>query len=325
MLFLRSLVVVALGALSLAQTAPQNSAPSQQPAASGQAQTAAPATPPTPQTKPGADARQNSTNPEADRERSGADPLLDLPALPNRSESLVGGTVARLDRIRDRMALRPFGGGNMNIAFDIRTKIYRDGEPGTVHDIKPGSRVYVDTMLNGDQVFARSIRVQTHGNQGDAHGQVVAYDSEHQVLTLREQVAPQPVKLRVNQQTLVQVNGKPGSVSDIKPGALVAIRFESGADSRDVAREIRVLASPGTSFTFAGTVTFLDLRNRRMAIDNRTDNENYEILMESVPTAMLRDLRVGSDATVKAVFDGQNYQARSIDVAPRASKTDTQQ
>jgi hypothetical protein len=44
-----------------------------------------------------------------------------------------------------------------------------------------------------------------------------------------------------------------------------------------------------------------------------------------VPTAMLRDLRVGSDATVKAVFDGQNYQARSIDVAPRASKTDTQQ
>src|SRR5437763_2530973 len=83
MLFFRPLIVVALGAVSLAQTAPQNSGPGQQTAASGQTQTATPTTPATPQTKSGADARQNSPNPEAERERSGADPLLDLPALPN--------------------------------------------------------------------------------------------------------------------------------------------------------------------------------------------------------------------------------------------------
>jgi hypothetical protein len=244
--------------------------------------------------------------------------------LPNHPATLVGGTVAKLDRIRDRIALRPFGGGDMNIAFDMRTKIYRDGQPGTVHDLKPGSRVYVDTMLNGDQVFARTIRVQSGAGQGEARGQVVAFDRKHNVLTLREQVAPQPVKLRITPQTSVQVNGKPVAVAELQPGSLVAVRFESGNDKRDMAREIRVLASPGASFTFAGTVTFLDMRARRMAMDNRSDGENYEILVQSIPASMLRDLRVGTGAVVKAVFDGQNYQAREVEVTSPAAKN-TQQ
>lgn len=321
MLSSRFLAVLALGAMSLAQATSQSSGSSTPNPNAPQA--SEPSTPAR-QTKSGDQNGQSSSNPDAERERSGADPLLDLPPLPNNPATLVGGVVARLDRIRDRMALRPFGGGDMTIAFDSRTKIYRNGEPGTMHDIKPGSRVYVDTMLNGDQVFARSIRVQTGAGQGEARGQVLAYDRKHNVLTLREQVAPQPIKLRVSQQTAVQVNGKPASIAELQPGSLVAIRFESGNDKRDMAREIRVLATPGASFTFAGTVTFLDLRARRMAMDNRTDGENYEILIKSVPASMLRNLRVGSDATVKAVFDGQNYQARELEVTSPAAKNETQ-
>jgi hypothetical protein len=34
-------------------------------------------------------------------------------------------------------------------------------------------------------------------------------------------------------------------------------------------------------------------------------------------------VRVGSDATVKAVFDGQNYQARTIELANRAADSES--
>lgn len=310
--FSRLLAVLTLGGIVLAQSAqpPVSNTPAQPAAAPVQNAPAKVSDP----------SQSNRPASEAERERTGADPLLDLPPLPNHSASLVGGTVAKLDRIRDRMAVRPFGGGSMNIVFDMRTKIFRDNQPGTVHDLKPGSRVYVDTILNGEQVFARSIRVVTQAGQGDAHGQIVAYDAKHQTLTLREEVAPQPVKLRITPQTTIQMNGKPGSITDLQPGSLVVIHFQPGGDNRDVAQDVRVLASPGASFTFAGTVTFVDLRARRIAIDNRTDNQNYDILINSIPAATLRELKVGSDATVKAVFDGQNYQAQSLEVVPRTAQ-----
>lgn len=323
--FSRLFLVLTLTGVALSQTAVPGSsnAPSGQPssappAAQSPAQTNGQATQsPAPAPTPGAS--------DAERERSGADPLLDMPPLPNHSASLIGGTVAKLDRIRDRMAVRPFGGAAMNIAFDMRTKIFRDNQPGTVHDLKPGSRVYVDTILNGDQVFARSIRVITQAGQGDAHGQIVAYDARRQTLTLHEEVSPQPVKLRITPQTTIQTAGKPGSLSDLQPGSLVVVHFQPGGDNRDVAQAIRILASPGATFTFSGTVTFLDLRARRIAIDNRTDNQNYDISVDSVPTSMLRDLKVGSEATVTAVFDGHNYQAHSIEIARRAATQNSEQ
>src|SRR5436853_6563214 len=116
------------------------------------------------------------SNPEAERERSGSDTLLDLPALPESKVTLIGGTVAKLDPVRDRMALRPFGGGQMEIAFDMRTKIYRDGAVAGMRDLRPGHRAYVDTMLNGDQVFARTIRIDTRNTTGEARRQVVSHN-----------------------------------------------------------------------------------------------------------------------------------------------------
>src|SRR5438876_8083454 len=37
------------------------------------------------------------------------DPLLDVPPLPKGKVTLVGGTVADIDRIRDRVVTQPFG------------------------------------------------------------------------------------------------------------------------------------------------------------------------------------------------------------------------
>ncbi|HET7208017.1 MAG TPA: hypothetical protein VFI95_15680 [Terriglobales bacterium] len=254
------------------------------------------------------------SNPEAERERSGADPVLDLPPLPDGKLTLVGGTVAKLDPIRDRLALQPFGGREMNIVFDVRTKIFRNGAPARVSDIRPGNRVYVDTMLNGDQVFARSIRIETNANQGDARGQVVALDSRRGLLTLHEEVAPQPFKLHITPQTNILIAGRSAPASDLRPGALVVISFEPGSNSRDVARQIRVVANPGQRFLFSGKVTFLDMRAKRLAIANQTDHETYDIALDVIPAAYTRELRAGSEVTIGAVFDGKQYQAHTIDV-----------
>ena len=266
---------------------------------------------------PARPANQQKPSSDAEKERSGYDPLLDLPSLPNAKLTLLGGIVAKVDPIQDHLELRDFGGGKTDIVFDLRTKILRDGAPGSVKDIQSGRRVYVDTMLNGDRVFAKTIRVETGADQGDARGQVVSLDTGRGTLTLREEVAPRPFLFRLTPETAVMINGQRSSASQILPGALVTIKFAGGGD-QSMAREIRVLANPGENFTFVGKVTFLDLRLKRFAVANQSDNETYDLTLEKLGPDQIRGLKVGSAAVVKAVFDGKNYEARSIELTPTA-------
>lgn len=294
MSFSRFLAVLALAATACAQTASRPS--------------------PTAPQKP---------NPEAEKERSGYDPLLDLPPLPKGKLTLIGGTVTKIDPISDRLELRDFGGGKTSIVFDMRTKIVRNGGPGSVKDIRPGQRVYVDTMLKADQVFAKSIRLETTAAQGDARGQVVAVDTGRGILKLREEVAPEPFAFRLTPQTNVVMNGRQATASDVLPGALVTVKF-SGDTNGSVAREVHVLANPGQNFTFVGKVTFLDLRLKRFAIANQSDNETYDISLDQLARGQTSGLRVGADAVVKAVFNGKTYAAQSLEISP-ANKNEARQ
>jgi len=252
-------------------------------------------------------------NPEAEKERSRYDPLLDLPPLPPGKLTLMGGTVGKVNPITNRLELRDFGGGQTNIVFDQRTKILRNGMPARVKDIQPGHRVYVDTMLNGNQIFAKTIRLETTTDQGDARGQVVSVDAAHGMLKLREEVAPEPFQFRLTPQTAIMLKGRRANASEVLPGALVKINFAAGANG-SLVREIEVLANPGETFTFVGKITFLDLRLKRFAIANQSDHETYDITLDRVSRGQTRGLKVGSDTVVKAVFDGKNYQAQSIEI-----------
>jgi hypothetical protein len=253
-------------------------------------------------------------NGEAEKERSGYDPLLDLPPLPEGKLTLIGGTVSRVDPISDRVEVRNFGGGKTNVTFDLRTKILRNGVPGKVQDIQPGNRVYLDTMLKGDQVFARTIRVETANSQGDARGQVVAVDSRRGILKLREEVTPEPFQFHLTPETAILMNGRRAEASQLLPGALVTINF-SGGGTGNVAREVHVLANPGENFTFVGKITFLDFRLKRLAIANQSDNETYDISLDQVNRSESHALKVGSNAVVKAVFNGKSYAAQSVDIS----------
>jgi hypothetical protein len=239
--------------------------------------------------------------------------LPDLPALPSHKTSLIGGTIEKLDRVRDEFTVRVFGGGKMKIYFDPRTHIYKDGSEASVSELRPGDRVYVDTILNGSNIFARNIRLKTAGG-GESQGRVMSYRADQGELIVRDALSPQPLKLRLTPQTRIIDHGRAVAANQLVPGALVAVKFGAQQDGHDLAREVTVLATPGASFTFAGRVTGLDLSTGILTLLSATDGKSYDIYLDSSTAAANDKLHQAADVTVVALFDGGHYVARSLTV-----------
>jgi hypothetical protein len=257
---------------------------------------------------PGSSAPATASSSTAHREDY--DPLLDLPRLPQNRVTLVGGTVKSLDEVMNRMVVQPFGSKQkIKIAFDTRTRFFRDGKPITLRDVQQAQRVYVDTMLNGEKVFAKTIWIQTSAENGVGRGQITAIDLQRNSLTVRDELSEQPIRLQITPATVVRKADQPATLSDLAEGALVALNF---SPQREL-REITLLASPGSSFTFAGRVTYLDISRKLIAIDNSSDGKNYDISVEAVAESILRRLREGANISVSAIFDGNGYAARKVD------------
>jgi hypothetical protein len=259
-------------------------------------------------TKPIDDSSENS-----DMALDPASLLPDLPALRPQKASLIGGTIDRLDRVRDQLVVQVFGGGKMKITYDPRTHIYRSGAAATASDLRKGDRVYVDTILDGSEVFARNIRVKTGAAAGTSQGVVLSYRSDKGELVLRDLLSPEPLKIRVTSETHLVHDGHPASVADLAQGTLVAVRFDSEKDGHPFARELSVLAAPGSNFTFGGRVAALDLSVGLMVLNSSTDHKTYEIYLD--PSIQTNDsLRPGSNVTAVANYDGSRYVARSVTV-----------
>lgn len=252
---------------------------------------------------------KDSRPPNAAAERENYDPLLDLPPLPHNQVTLIGGTVVRLDEIMNRMVVQPFGGKQkLNVAFDTRTHFYQNGKAISEREIKQGQRIYMDTMLNGSRVFAKTIWIQTAVDSGVGQGQIVDFDEAREILTVRDEISSQPVKMKLSSATVIKKGEQPGSRSDLVQGALVALAFGAQRDLR----QVTVLATPGTSFTFAGRVTYVDMSRKMIAIDNRSDRKKYDVYVSAIPMNVMRQVREGTDVNVSAVFDGNQYDARSV-------------
>jgi len=243
------------------------------------------------------------------------DPLFDPPPLPNKKVSLIGGTIVKLDPVLSRLTVQAFGGQKMGVSFDPRTQVFQDGKPARDLDLKNGQRIYLDTMLNGSKVFAKRIWIQTAPATGSGRGQVMAYDAGTGELTLRDELSARPAKFHLDASTEVRSQNQKVSAAELQPGSLVTLNFGPQQGKFDSVREVDILAKPGSTFSFFGTVTYLDLSRRMIAIDNRPDSKNYEVYLETIPRGDLRKLREGSVVGVKAVFDGKNYVAHEITIA----------
>ena len=239
--------------------------------------------------------------------------LPDLRPVPVAKATLVGGTIEKLDRVRDQMTLSIFGGGHMKVLFDPRTRIYLKGVDGTTADLHQGERVSIDTILDGTTVFARSIRVRTAGTMGESQGTVLNYRADRGELTMRDAISPTPLHVRLNSSTQIVQGEHKVSAGAMVPGSLISLQFSPAGDGHEVAKQISILALPGTSFTFAGQIENLDLHTGLIVLYSSTDRKTYEIYLDP-SAAPDENLRSGAVVTVVANFDGSRYVARSLNV-----------
>ncbi|MBV9075110.1 MAG: hypothetical protein JOZ10_15905 [Acidobacteria bacterium] len=226
--------------------------------------------------------------------------------------SLLGGTVKSIDQIRDHMTVRIYGTGTMRVKFDQRTHFYRDGKETTQLAVKSGDRVYLDTQLFEGKVFAKNVHVETGNSPADAHGQIVSYSAKSGDMTVRDDLAGTNVKFRIGPQTVIKNGQSTASSSSLQPGALIAVKFSPHSRTTGIADEVSIIAEPGTSFTYFGRVTHLDMRSGLLAIENQADGKTYEVLLDG--TTVPQNLTVGSQVTVVARFEGTHYAVQSVQV-----------
>ena len=239
-------------------------------------------------------------------------PSSDLPPLPPGQATVLGGTVMTVDHLRDRMVLQVFGGARTVVTFDVRTRVYRDGKAASPDDVKNGDRVYVDTVLNGTQVFARNINLGTAALSGQTSGQVVSFEPATGELTLRDTLSLIPWRMRLTPQTVILHGDRPASAAELQPGGLVAVAFLPSKDGRIAVQQISILASPGMTFTFSGRVERFDMRRGILTLVDPRDQKSYQVSFDPTVRALTRDVREGMDIKVLASFDGHSYTAQSI-------------
>jgi hypothetical protein len=240
--------------------------------------------------------------------------------MPGGKTTLLGGTIQRVDHVRDRLVLQVFGGGRTAVLFDERTNVFRDGKGASLDDLKNGERAYVDTTLDGTAIFARNIRIAAQGPTGQSSGQIVDFRPGSGELIVRDTISPEPVKMRLAANAVIQQGDRTAQSSELRPGTLVSLAFTPGNGEAPMVRQISILALPGAAFAFAGRVEHLDIRRGLLVLVDPRDNKSYEVYFDPNARNLTRDLRQGVDVSVQASFDGTRYQSRDITVISGSAK-----
>jgi hypothetical protein len=248
----------------------------------------------------------------------------DLPPQPKGKTTLLGGKIRIVDHVRDRIVLDVFGGGHMTVLFDERTHVFRADQHGSLDDLKDGERAYVDTTLDGKDIFARNIRVLPAVPTGQGKGQIVDYDATRRELTLHDTLSPRPVKMRLMAGATIVRGDEAATPADLQPGTLVTLSFVPGGDKQSdrqpMVSQVSILASPGATFFFSGQVTFLDLHRGMVVIVDPRDNKSYEVYVDANDHELARKIQEGADVMVEARFNGTHYEARNVTVNSGGNK-----
>lgn len=251
------------------------------------------------------------------------DPLASLPNLlpqPQGNATLMGGTLRKLDMVRDQITLQAFGGSSTRILFDDRTHFYRDGSVGSARDLANGERIYVDTVLAGTEIFARNIRVVSNRQAGTSNGRVLNYDARVGELTLSDGLSPEPVRLRVSPNATFVRNDRGAGPTELVPGTLVALTFGPDGAGHDLVRQVTILAEPGSAFQFDGRIMYLDVHRGLLVVEDPRDQKTYDIHFDPAKLRMSDDLREGMDVSVMTSYDGNEYVANAVTISATPGK-----
>jgi hypothetical protein len=247
------------------------------------------------------------------RQQTAAPEGLAPSELPGGKIGLVRGVVKRNDAVHDELLIHAFGGRDIRIAFDPRTKLLPESASGHLTSIPVGSVVSVDTVIDHGRLFARSVRTGASGSSAvELSGKVMRYDAASSRLVLRDPISPEDVSLRVTASTVVVNQGKAASAQALAPGMLVRVQFSA---AKNTANNIEILATRGDSFAFEGKILSVDLRSRVVSLSNNTDQSVRELAIGSLDSASLGLLREGADVDIQAEFDGDRYNVRTVRLA----------
>ncbi len=243
---------------------------------------------------------------------------LSLPPAPKGKSTILGGEIRNFDPVRDQFSLRVYGERPMKIWFDERTQVYRNGEKISVRDLGPEDHASVETILDGENVFAVSIHILSASPEGECEGRVVRYNPDKGELVVASQMSPAPVAFLVPANASIARVGErefttgSSGLADLVAGTLVSVSFAAGPARRNVAREIKVMAVPGAAFEFSGNISFLDMHTGTMVVVDPRDEKSYEIHFDSARLPASQRLRPQASVTVTATYDGTGYAANTI-------------
>ena len=249
------------------------------------------------------------------------DPLLEPPPLPKGKTTLIGGIAISVDHVRNRLTVQPFGRGTkIKVFVDERSHIYRNGTETTILGVHKGDRVYVDTMLAQDnRILARNVRVLTDAGVAEMRGQVIGTNPERGTISVRDQLSAKPVTFSVSGATKYSSTKGSATSADVQAGSLIDVQFSPRRD-QTVAQEIVVLAKPGDNYIFSGVVTSMDMRTNSFFVDNKSDEQSYEVHFSRSTVSDPDALKVGAEVTARTTFDGKQYTANNV----RVEKPDQQ-
>ncbi|MDX6463262.1 MAG: hypothetical protein QOJ51_5604 [Acidobacteriaceae bacterium] len=244
--------------------------------------------------------------------------LAPLPAAPSGKSTVIGGVIRNVDPVRDQITLAVFGGRSMKILFDARTRLYRDGIKIGPGELQPDEHASVETVLDGTDVFALSVRMLSHSPEGECQGQVSHYNPATHELTISGALSREPIMLLVPAGTPVLRQEEAASSSghsnspELVVGSLISARFNGDNHGRGVASQITILAASGSSFVLNGNVSFLDYHSGLLVLVDAREDRTYRIFFSPARFPMSRHLHQGDHVSVTATFDGASYVASFI-------------
>lgn len=260
------------------------------------------------------------SHPAAKAEDSTGD-LPPLPTLPRGKSTVMGGEIRKVDPVLDQLTLKAYGEKPIKIFFDERTQVFRDGKKIPLIDLQPVEHAAVQTVLDGTAIFALSIHELSRSPEGDYQGKVTNFNPGSGELTLAGVVSGQSLKILVTAGTQIARQGQSAfssagsGQSDLVRGALISVKFQSDTRGRGVASAIAVLAIPGSTFVFSGSLASFDMHAGLLVLADPRDSNNYPISFDPARFPVSQNFHPGEPLRVTANFDGTRYVASDITIS----------
>jgi hypothetical protein len=244
--------------------------------------------------------------------------LPDIPRLPPGKTTIFGGAIRSFDPVRDQFTLDVVGQRPMHVLFDERTQVFRDGSKIPLRELGPEEHASVETTLDGDNVFAVSIHILSRPAEGQYEGRVVSYAPNTGALFVDASSSRDPLKVFISNNTQFLRAGQrqfasvPSGPRDLAQGSLVSITFQSREPGHAVARAITVLAVPGSTFSFNGSVASIDLHSGSLVLVDANDQKTYQISFNAVLFPESRTLHPGDHVLITATYNRTGFVATTI-------------